>query len=162
MIHTKRVLFCWVVAALSAAAAAAAAPATAMSVQIRKAELRESPSFLARIVSPLAYGDRVTVLTRTGAWMQVSAGVRSGWVHASALTTKTIVMSSTTAQTAASSGELALAGKGFNDDVEAQFKANHKDIDFTWVDKMETIRVPVSTLAAFAADGKLATQGGAQ
>lgn len=161
MTHTKRSLFCWAVAALSAAAAVAAT-ATAMSVQVRKAELRESPSFLARIVSPLAYGDRVTVLSQNGAWMQVSAGAANGWVHSSALTPKKIVMSATTAQATASSGELALAGKGFNADVEAQFKANHKDIDFMWVDKMEKIRIPVSTLESFASDGKLATQGGAK
>jgi hypothetical protein len=55
---------------------------------------------------------------------------------------------------------MALAGKGFNSDVESQFKANHKDIDFTWVDKMEKIKIPPPELKAFAKAGQLDAQGG--
>lgn len=150
------------IAGMIAASAVAASPAV-MSVQVRKADIRETPSFLGKIVTTVAYGDKVTVQSENGAWMQVSSGGLSGWVHQSALTKKTIVMKSGEgAQTSASSGEMALAGKGFNSDVEAQFKANHKEIDFTWVDKMEKIKIPSPAIREFAKEGQLSTQGGAK
>lgn len=148
--------------ALGIVTMALGAPPAAMSIQIRKADLRESPSYLAKVVTSVAYGDRVAVQAQNGAWLQVSTGSQNGWIHNSALTPKKVVMSSTTAQAGASSGELALAGKGFNADVEKQFKNNHKDVDFSWVDKMEKIKISVRQLEDFAASGKLMTQGGAQ
>jgi len=57
---------------------------------------------------------------------------------------------------------LALAGKGFNSDVEAQFKKTHKDIDFSVVDKMEKIKISSSEMQAFLKDGDVAPKGGAQ
>ena len=161
MIRARRMI--GLIGILGFAAAALAATPPVMSVQVRKADLRDTPSFLGRIVTSLAYGDKVTIQAENGAWVQVSAGGQSGWLHTSALTTKNIVMKSGAgAQTGASSGEMALAGKGFNSDVEAQFKANHKEIDFTWVDKMEKIKVAPSDLREFAKDGKLQAQGGAK
>jgi len=145
------------------AAMALAATATIMSVQIRKADIRETPSYLGKIVTSLAYGDKVTVQAESGAWFQISSSGQSGWIHNSALTRKNIVMKAGEgAQTSASSGEMALAGKGFNSDVEAQFKANHKEIDFTWVDKMEKIKIAPRELAGFAKEGHLEAQGGAK
>jgi uncharacterized protein YraI len=143
------------------AAMALAATATIMSVQIRKADIRDTPSYLGKIVTSLAYGDKVTVQSESGAWLQVSAAGQSGWIHNSALTRKNIVMKAGEgAQTSASSGEMALAGKGFNSEVEGQFKANHKDIDFTWVDKMEKIKIPPKELSGFAKEGQLEARGG--
>ncbi len=144
-----------------AATVTLAASTSIMSIQVRKAEIRETPSYLGKIVTTMAYGDKVTVQSGNGAWMQVLSAGQSGWVHSSALTKKNIVMKSGAgAQTTASSGEMALAGKGFNSDVEAQFKNNHKDVDFSWVDKMEKIKIPISDIREFAKDGKLAAGGG--
>lgn len=158
--NTRRLLLTIAGVGLSAAMAWAAT-ATIMSVQIRKADIRETPSYLGKIVTSLAYGDKVTVQSENGAWFQVSAAGQTGWLHNSALTRKNIVMKAGEgAQTAASSGEMALAGKGFNSEVEAQFKANHKDIDFSWVDKMEKIKIPAKELSSFAKEGKLESQGG--
>lgn len=148
-----------------ATAVALAAAAKSMSVQVRKAEVRDNPNFLGKVVASLAYGDKVAVEEQNGPWMKVTAGGASGWVHSSALTTKTIVMQAGgAAETTASSGEMALAGKGFNADVEAQFKANHKDIDFKWVDRMEKIVIAPSKIKSFADDGGLtsAAKGGAR
>lgn len=157
---TKRWLLMLTGLGLSAAVALAAT-ATVMSVQVRKADIRETPSYLGKVVTSLAYGDKVTIQTANGAWYQVTAAGQAGWIHNSALTKKNIVMKSGEgAQTTASSGEMALAGKGFNSDVEAQFKANHKDIDFTWVDKMERIKIPPAEIKAFAKEGHLDSQGG--
>lgn len=145
------------------AAAAIAATAGVMSVQIRKADIRDTPSSLGRVITSVAYGDKVTIQSQEGAWMKVSAGGQTGWMHSSALTKKNINMTAgSNAQTAASSGEMALATKGFNSDVEAQFKAGHKDIDFAPVDKMEKIKIPTSTIREFAQAGNLGAKGGAK
>jgi len=152
----------WACAVALAATVAHAGPQT-LSVQVRSGELRESPSFLGKVVATLNYGDRVVVEQQQGAWWKATAenGGASGWIHSSAVTTQTIrLQSSGTAQSSASSGELALAYKGFNSDVEAQFKAQNGNLDYTWIDRMEAIRIPESRMAAFVKQGDLHPKGG--
>ena len=155
-----------ILAALCAAAAAGwAATGALMSVELKKADVRDTPSFFGNVVGSLNYGDRVSVDQQNGAWYRITKadGTPVGWLHSSALTRKTVDMKAgTAAHTGASSGEMALAGKGFSADIEKEFKANHKDIDFRWVDRMETIKIAPATLKAFAKDGNLTAQGGAR
>lgn len=136
-----------------------------MSVQVQSAPLKEKPSPLGAVRATLSYADRVQVLEEQGPWLKVSAtGGATGWIHQSALSTKRIVLKSgdQNAQVAASSDELALAGKGFNSDVEAQFKAKHKDIDFAWVDKMLQLTLKPNDLMAFLKAGSVEPKGGAR
>jgi len=100
----------------------------------------------------------VTVLQARGDWRQVqAAGGPTGWLHQSALTKKVISMKAGAQDvaTAASGDELALAGKGFNSDVEADFKNKNKDIDFTWIDRMEKIKVSMDEITRFLNDGQV-------
>ena len=145
---------------------AVAAPAT-MSVQVKKGELRSSPSFLSAVVTTVAYGDRLTVEKSEGLWMYASpgGGRQAGWIHSSALTTKRIAMKAgdKDAALAASSGEMALAGKGFNSAVEAEFKNRNHGLDFTWVDRMEQMKASPSEMQEFLAKGAVAAgKGGAR
>lgn len=136
-----------------------------MSVQVKSAPLRDTPSFIAKVAATLSYGDRVEVLETRGGWMKVSAAGGSGWAHNSALSSKRIVLKSgqDTARARASSDELALAGKGFNSDVESEFKKGHRDIDFTWIDKMEKMRVSPAEMQLFLTEGGVTPkEGGAQ
>lgn len=140
-------------------------PGQPMSVQVKEAQARDKPSFVAKVVGTLRYGDRVDVQETQGAWSRVALADGSvGWLHGSALTSKKIALSAgrDDARVGASGDELALAGKGFNSDVEAQFKKEHKDIDFTWVDRMEKIRIPAQEMQAFLKEGGVAPKGGAQ
>ena len=156
----------WLSLALAgiAGAAFASGPAT-MSVQVKNGQIRGTPSFLGSVVAPLSYGDRVEVLETKNDWMKVtSPSGKSGWVHSSALTKKKIVMSagSQDVQTGASGDELALASKGFNSDVEADFKSKNKNVDFTWVDRMEKFKVSPQEMQAFLKEGQVkASEGGA-
>lgn len=147
-----------------AAAAFAAGPAT-RSVQVKSGQIRSTPSFLGPVVAPLNYGDQVQVLETQNQWLKItSPGGQTGWVHGSALTKKKIVMNagSQDVQTGASGDELALASKGFNSDVEADFKAKNKNIDFRWVDKMEKIKVSAEEMRTFLAEGGVKpSEGGA-
>ena len=150
--------------ALAVAAPVHARPAE-MSVQVREGQVRASPSFLAAVSATLPYATRVTVEAEKGPWMKVRAAgpdAAAGWMHGSSLTRKRLKISAgdADADVAASSGELALAGKGFNSDVEAEFKERNKDVDFTWVDKMEKIVVPVETRKQFLQDGRVEPETG--
>jgi SH3-like domain-containing protein len=132
-----------------------------MSVQVKMGQLRETPSFLGTVVAVVNYGDQVDVLRQQGDWLEVrSPGGKSGWIHQSSLTSKRIVLNAGTrsARTAASADELALAGKGFNSAVEAQFKASHRDIDYTWVNKMEHIQISPREIMGFLDQGGIRPQ----
>jgi uncharacterized protein YgiM (DUF1202 family) len=145
---------------------AAMAASVRMNVQVQAGQVRATASFLGKLVVTLPYGSSVEVLKQTGDWMQVkTAQGKTGWMHKSALTAKAVAMGAgnTTAKAGASSDELALAGKGFNSDVEREFKAKNKNLNFAAVDRMEKIKIPAADLQGFLASGGVkAPQGGAQ
>jgi uncharacterized protein YgiM (DUF1202 family) len=136
------------------------------SVQVRTGQLRERPSFLGKVTAEVSYGDRMTILESRGAWTKVrNAGGGEGWIHTSALTEKKVVLRSgdADAATTASGEELALAGKGFNDEVEARYREENPDVDYTWVDRMEKIVVDARQAGDFlTAGGVQPREGGAR
>lgn len=123
-----------------------------MSVQNQTAVMRASPSFTAKTVVKLEYGKQtVLVLEDKGAWVraQITGAKTEGWIAKSDLTTKRVVLSSGGAtKTGVDTKEVALAGKGFNKEVEAQYKADGK-VDYSWVDKMETFKASPDECMAF-------------
>lgn len=142
--------------ALAALATTALADGPAMSVQVKSGQLRAAPSFLGKLVGNVNYGERLQVVERQGDWSKVTTPAgQDGWIHTSALTKKKISMKAGTqdAQAAASGDELALAGKGFNSEVEADFKAKNRNVDFTWVDKMEKLKVSPEAVQQFLKEG---------
>ena len=137
------------------AAAAGQAANDVMSVQVRQGPVRATPSFTGQVVATLTYGAPVAALEKRPGWIRISAGGTTGWMHESALSKKRIVMSAgaTTAQTGASSEEVALAGKGFNSDVEAQYKAQNRNVNYAAVDRMEKQRIDAAEMARFLKEG---------
>jgi len=137
---------------------------TAMSVQVKQCHLRSNPTFLGQVITQLDYGDRVEVDKEENSWVKVSSpGKNTGWVHLSALSEKEIILNpnSKDIQEAASNDEIALAGKGFNKQVEEKYKQDNKNIDFTWIDKMENIVVSQAEIQSFISQGELKAKGGA-
>jgi SH3-like domain-containing protein len=103
----------------------------------------------------------VTVLEEKSPWIRVrGTGGREGWVHQSALTTKKVQLSAggKNVATGAGNDELALAGKGFSAEVEESFKASDEDLDYTWVDRMETWRVSAEDAEKFLAAGQVVAE----
>lgn len=145
----------------------AAAADKPMSIQVRQGDLRSTPSFLGRVTASVQYGTQVHVREEKGAWSRVETleGDTGGWIHTSALTTRKLELQTgdRQADVAASSGELALAGKGFNSQVEQEFKEQNK-VDYTWVDKMETFKVTIQESQSFLQAGALepSAEGGAR
>jgi len=146
------------------AAASFAAKSKMMSVQVKRSEVRGKPSFLAKIVARLSDGDRVEMLESKGAWIRVGlvTADKDGWMHSSALTKKTIILrpGADDVNLTASSDEIALAGKGFNKQVEGEFRSRNPDIDFTWIDRMEKMAVTQGQMQMFLEEGELFLQGG--
>lgn len=160
-----KVNFLPIAAALLLIAGGACAQSTEqMSVTVKETQVRATPSYLGRILAVLAYGDRVDVLTEQNGWARVRVPAGEGWVHLSALTKKKIVLQSGSQDvgTGASSGEVALAGKGFNQEVEAKYKQDN-NLDYTWVDRMGGYTVSPEQVLEFLKEGDLDTgMGGAQ
>jgi uncharacterized protein YgiM (DUF1202 family) len=146
---------------LLALCAGVALAATSMSVQVQSCKVRATPSQLGKVVATVAYGDVVQAGTPQNGWYQVTtSGGVTGWVHESALSKKAVAMSSGTsdAATGASSEEVAMAGKGFNKQVEDEMKAQGK-LDYTWVDKMSEFKSKEDEIALFRAQGNLVGGG---
>lgn len=133
-----------------------------MSVQVRSAKVRGTPSQLGPIIATLDYGVQVQAGTSDKGWYPVTtADGKTGWLHESALSKKPIVMRAGTndAATGASSDEVALAGKGFNEQVEAKLRSEGT-LDYTWVDRMSAFKVEPNEISQFLTQGHL--PGGAQ
>ena len=129
-----------------------------MSVQVKETQIRATPSFMGKILAVLHYGDRVIVLAQQSGWARISlpSGKGEGWVSLSALSPKRIVLKAGSQELAsgASSSEVALAGKGFNREVEAEYR-DEKQLDYSWIDRMEAFRVSPEQVLAFLQQGGL-------
>ncbi len=148
-------------------AATAYAGAKLMTIQNRESELRTAPSYFSQVVTTLPYTERVEVLETQSSWTRVRhlESGKEGWISSSALTEKKLALKATgtDADTGVSSEEQVLAGKGFNPQVEAEFKARNKAVDYTSVDKMEQVKITVDEVQRFlAAGGVTPRNGGAQ
>jgi hypothetical protein len=143
-------------------AVAALAATEMMSVQVRSGQLRDRPSFLGKVQSSVAYGDRLQVVEVQGGWSLVQGEDARGWIHSSALTPKKVVLKAGQADVdvGASGEELALAGKGFNDEVEAEFRSSNPDVDFAWVTRMEKVKISPEQAAEFLQAGGVTPTGG--
>lgn len=152
----------WVALALTAGLAWAAGQV--MSIQVRTTKLRARPSFLGATISDITYGTQVNIASRQGPWVKVTGPQgKTGWLHESALSEKELAMVSgeTEAATGASGEEIALAGKGFSDQVEKEYRKQNDDLDFNSVDSMEKIEVTPEQASAFLAAGQVTpTEGG--
>ena len=130
-----------------------------MSVQVKKGTVRSTPSFLGRIIASLNYGDQVVVKEEKNSWSKIEVpGIyKEAWMHSSALSNKKIVIKpgASDVEQAASNDELTLAGRGFNQEVEKEFKSQNPRMDFTWIDRMEKMVVSQSEIQAFVKKGDL-------
>jgi hypothetical protein len=159
----------FIIAALTAAVCiilfiALAYSAVTMSIQVRETQLRATPDYFGKIIGKAAYGDQVIIEDKKDGWQKVrlKKDGLTGWLNSSALSEKEIKMAAgaRNAREAASSSELQLAGKGFNPEVEKEFKNRNKEISFLWVDKMEQIRITEAEKQKFTRDGELTPDGG--
>jgi hypothetical protein len=130
----------------------------AVSIAVQETPLRERPSFLGSIIAELSYGDRVEVLESSGAWLRVrlEGAEQEGWIAEAAASEERIVLDAgdADAQAEATDDEIALAGRGFSEQVEAEFR-EQQDLDFSAIDELEAKEVPPETISAFLQEAGL-------
>jgi len=105
-------------------------------------------------VAKLSYGDKVTVIKVVGKNVEVKSVAdpsKIGLVPSAKLTTKKIVVGSSSTTSAK---EVALAGKGFNQDVENTYSTQGQ-VNFDDVDKIEAITADDNALMRFIEEGHL-------
>jgi hypothetical protein len=138
---------------------ALSAHAREMSVQVREGQLRAAPSFLSPVRELIPYTERVRVLTEQGDWMQVqrTTSPSQGWMHQSALTRKKLAITAGERQATqgVTTDEQALAGKGFNPQVESEFRNRNPQANFAAVDTMEKRETTPAQLQRFLVEGGL-------
>lgn len=131
-------------------------------VKVQTTALRSEPKFYSTVIATLRAGTQLTQVQAQGDWLKVQvAGGQTGWVHKSAVETKKFnLMASGGAKNQASAGEVALAAKGFNKQVEDSYKARHGEVNFAAVDAMLRTKATPAEVEAFVKQGKLAGSGG--
>jgi hypothetical protein len=125
-------------------------------VAVKSVPLKTSTWFFAGTKGTLNYGDRVTVLQVNGKWVEVRSVTNSslsGWTQSANMSAKQIVSGNTNT---ASAQEIALAGKGFNQEVEDTYKAKG-NLNYADVDRTEAITVSEAELLRFIEEGHLST-----
>lgn len=139
--------------------------AETLIVKVQTTSLRQTPKFYAPVVAALQAGERVEKIGSQEGWIQVrTSGGVVGWIHSSAVEVQkfNLMAMDKSMKTQASASEVALAGKGFNKQVEESYKAKHGEVSFVWVDKMLKIKIPASQVAEFMKKGRLGEFRGAK
>lgn len=119
-------------------------------VAAKDVPLKASTGFFAAELVSLSLGDEVALIRESGKWAEVEKGNLKGWLPVTCLSVRRIVASGTTAQAT----EIALAGKGFSPDIEIEYRKN--GLDYSVVDFMEKIDIPLADLERFINEGRLA------
>jgi len=124
-------------------------------VAVKTVTLKSSTGFFASSKGTLNYGDVVTVLQVSGKFVEVRSTANSsltGWTASANLSAKQIVSGNTTS---VSAKETALAGKGFNQEVENAYKTK-ENLNYADVDRVEATVVREEDLLSFLEEGRLA------
>jgi uncharacterized protein YgiM (DUF1202 family) len=133
--------------------------AETLVVKVQSTNLRKTPKFYGAVVQALKSGDKVEkVAGQPDGWFQVkTAGGAVGWVHSSAVSVQKFSLTAVNAplKTQASADEVALAGKGFNKQVEESFRAKNTEANFAEVDRLQQLKVGPAALEQFLKQGRL-------
>ncbi len=136
---------------------AGAAWAGTMSVQVREVDVKSSPNYMSSSVGKLGFGSKVETSSEEGGWVRISQP--AGWIPKTSITKRSVDMNTDQkfSGRGASHDETALAGKGFNPQVEAEYKRENPSmvLAYSKVDWLESQTVPLPALQAFASSGKL-------
>ncbi|MFQ6037422.1 MAG: SH3 domain-containing protein [Candidatus Aminicenantales bacterium] len=137
--------------------------AETLIVKVQTTYLRKQPAYYAPTLAALKAGEALTRIEARDGWLKVrtSRGLE-GWVHSSALQTRRFRLAALekSLQTRATTEEVALAGKGFNKQVEKAYRARHKSLSFAEVDRMLKLKVSPEQLRRFLEKGRLGDFGG--
>jgi uncharacterized protein YgiM (DUF1202 family) len=149
------ILLCLILFVAGISAAQVAVGGT-LYVSVKTLTLKSGTGFFSGSKGTLNFGDKVTVIRIDGKFAEIKSATNSsltGWTATANLSAKQVVAGSSST---ASAKEVALAGKGFSQEVENSYK-NQKDkkINYADVDKTEAIVVREDELKKFLEEGRL-------
>jgi len=125
-------------------------------VATRTVDLKNGTGWFANTVGSLNMGEQVTVTRVDGRFVQVTS-VRntslSGWTASANLSARQVVAGTSSTATAR---EVALAGKGFNQEVEQSYRDQQRSLNYADVDRVEAITIDNAALRRFLEEGRLA------
>jgi uncharacterized protein YgiM (DUF1202 family) len=140
--------------------------AETLIVKVQTTSLRRTPKFYGPVIQVLPAGEKIDkVSSQPDGWIQVrTSGGVVGWVHSSAVEVQKfgLLAMNKGLKTQASTSEVALAGKGFNKQIEDNYRTQHKEANFAGVDRMLQIKVPPAQIEEFMKQGKLGEWKGAK
>ena len=136
--------------------AAVSVLAETVTVITKENTIREYAKFFAPVKANVRYNDRLEVLATEGDWYKVKYGPSIGYIHKSAVEQRVASAASYSGKrSSVSEKEAALAGKGFNPQVEASYKSKHPEMKFYLVDSIERYILPDREVAQFITNGGL-------
>jgi len=134
--------------------------AETVTVVVKKTSVRRDRQFYAPAVAEATLGQSFAVLAREKGWVRVRSGGGEGWLHESAVTERKVAVSSQgPAGGKVDAQDVALAGKGFNPQVESEYRRKNPQADFAAVDRMEQLGASDKALASFVVEGNLRPRG---
>ena len=153
----KIVFFLFLVLLITGFAAAQASAGGTMYVAINTIDLKSGTGLFANTVGQLKQGDRVTVIQVSGRFLEIQSAANSsikGWVPTADLSARQVVAGTSSTATAR---EVAMAGKGFNQEVETSYRSTNAELNYEDVDRVEAITVNQTDLERFLREGRLAS-----
>ncbi len=134
-------------------------PVTAFSetlkVITKENVIRKENRFLSIVIIQVRYGDEMEGLGREGDWFRVKFKGKEGWIHRTAVEAKKIGLGGILGSGKTKHEEVALAGKGFNPEVEKAYRNKHPEAKYHIVDRIEAIKVSEGDIDSFIKKGKL-------
>jgi len=140
---------------ITSIAAAQVSKGGTLYLSVKNIALKASTDFFASTSGTLNLGDRVTVLQVNGKFVEVQSAANSslkGWTASSNFSARQVVSGTSSTATAR---EVALAGKGFNQEVEQSYKNQQRNLNYSDVDRTEAVKFNDDELRKFIEDGRL-------
>ncbi len=139
-------------------------------VQVRQASVRSQPDyFMGHVLDVIPYDTPTKIAEVRGTWLKVDTeGKPQGWVNESALFLRGVSAQSDSAsvQESAAQEELSLAGRGFTQQMEDEYRLEAGSDAYQYVDRIENdalYQIEENSLGAFLQEGGLMLRtGGAQ
>lgn len=130
------------------------------TVITKQDNIRESCRFYSPVKATVHYNDVVEIISKEGDWYRVKFKKVQGCIHKSAVEKSSISLSNLVGseKQSASGDEVALAGKGFNPQVEAVYKKENPNLDYRAVNRVENFKVSENKLRQFIQSGRLNLQ----
>lgn len=117
--------------------------------------VRKENRFFSPVLFYVRYGDALEGIGKEGDWHKIRFKGKEGWVHKTAVTARKVKLKDVKTADKARHDEVALAGKGFNPEVEGSYKEKHPEAAYHLVDKIEAKKISDEELESFIKEGRL-------